>query len=180
MPCWRKRHGRPLVLHGQRGVCNVISLERVQQTGFKELNNAAAGGTGGQCLDSQQARSSQTPPPPPPKSHREPAVLLDEWTCPCQCIMKSKPIRGLTTHCRSYWWLRHILNKDYSRNMCFYSFTVIWIQIIMGLVTWHPKDTNHAQNTENFFGERVAQNTEANPIDNRVKQCKLLPDKLPI
>lgn len=48
----------------------------------------------------------------------------------------------------------------------------------MGFVTWHPKDTNHAQNTENFFGERVPQNTEANPIDNRTKQCKLLPYKL--
>jgi len=97
-----KRHGRPLVLRGKRGVCNVISLETVQQTGFKELNNAAAGGTGGQCLDSQQARSSQTPLPPPPKSHRETAVLLDERTCPCHRIQKSKQIRGLTSHCSSY------------------------------------------------------------------------------
>ena len=37
--------------------------KQVQQTGFKELNNAAAGGMGGQCLNLQQARSSQTPPP---------------------------------------------------------------------------------------------------------------------
>jgi len=50
----------------------------------------------------------------------------------------------------------------------------------MGFVTWHPKDTNQAQNTENFFGERATQNTEANPIDNRTKQCKLLTYKLPI
>lgn len=98
-----KRHGRPLVLCGKRGVCNIIYLERVQhKTGFKELNNAAAEETGGQCLDSQQARSSQTPPPPPPKSHRETAVLLDERTCPCHCTKKSKPIRGLTSHCSSY------------------------------------------------------------------------------
>jgi hypothetical protein len=32
---------------------------------------------------------------------------------------------------------------------------------------WHPKDTNHAQNRENFFCRRVTQNAEANPIDNR-------------
>lgn len=101
-PCWRTRHGRPLVLRGKRGVCNVTSPKRVQQTGFKELNNAAAGETGGQCLDSQQARSSQTPPPPPPKSHCETAVLLDERTCPCHCIKKSKPILGLTSHYSSY------------------------------------------------------------------------------
>lgn len=48
----------------------------------------------------------------------------------------------------------------------------------MGFVTWHPKDTNHAQNTENFFGVHVTQNNEANPIDNRTKQCKLLTYKL--
>ena len=97
-----KGYGRPRVLRGKRGVCKVMPMVRVQQTGFKELNNAAAGGTRGQCLDLQQARSSQTPPPPPPKSHRETAVLLDERTCPCHRIQKSKQIRGLTSHCSSY------------------------------------------------------------------------------
>jgi hypothetical protein len=32
---------------------------------------------------------------------------------------------------------------------------------------WHPKDTNHAQNRENFFCRRVTQNAEAHPIGNR-------------
>ena len=50
----------------------------------------------------------------------------------------------------------------------------------MGFVTWHPKDTSQAQNRENFFCERATQNTEANPIDNHTKQCKLLTYKLPL
>lgn len=99
---WRTRDTGPFVLCGKRGVCNVISLGRAQQTGFKELNNAAPGRTGGQCLDSQHARSSPIPPPPPPKSHRETAILLHEITCPCHRIKKSKPIRGLTSHCSLY------------------------------------------------------------------------------